>query len=129
MAGIRSEIRHIAASLLFFKLDMMFTAAVSPEATGKGRRVKWSWTGCSQEYLPCRSMTTGVHQQQPTEGDAQIVWSSSSCDVRCSICILGVLVTETPLKKASRLLKIQAAHAIIGHTDVNERTKCTEITN
>ena len=37
-------------------------------------------------------------------------------------------VAETPLK-ASRLLKIQAVHAIIGHTDVNERTKCTEITN
>ena len=46
----------------------------------------------------------------------------------CASCILGVGVAETPLK-ASRLLKIQAAHAIIGHTDVNERTKCTEITN
>ena len=32
-------------------------------------------------------------------------------------------MAETPLK-ASRLLKIQATHAIIGHTDVNERIKC-----
>ena len=48
--------------------------------------------------------------------------------VVCASCILGVGMAETPLK-ASRLLKIQAAHAIIGHTDVNERTKCTEITN
>ena len=32
--------RGIAASLLFFKPDVLFTAAVSPEATGKGRRAK-----------------------------------------------------------------------------------------
>ena len=38
-------------------------------------------------------------------------------------CILGVGVAEI-LLKASRLLKIQTAHAIIGHADVNERTKC-----
>ena len=44
----------------------------------------------------------------------------------CASCIVGVRVAETPLK-ASRLLKIQAARAIIGQTDVNERTKCTEI--
>ena len=42
--------------------------------------------------------------------------------------VFWVGVAETPLK-ASRLLKIQAAHAITGHTDVNERTKGTEITN
>ena len=41
----------------------------------------------------------------------------------CASCTLGVGVAEPPLK-ASRLLKIQAAHAIIGHTDVNERTEC-----
>ena len=32
--------RGVVASLLFFKLDMLFTAAASPEATGKGRRIK-----------------------------------------------------------------------------------------
>ena len=32
--------RGVVASLLFFKLDMLFTAAASPEATGKGRRYK-----------------------------------------------------------------------------------------
>ena len=32
--------RGVVASLLFFKLDMLFTAAASPEATGKGRRAK-----------------------------------------------------------------------------------------
>ena len=32
--------RGVAASLLFFKLDMLFTATVSPEATGKGTRAK-----------------------------------------------------------------------------------------
>ena len=32
--------RGVAASLLFFKLDMLFTAAASPEATGKGRRAR-----------------------------------------------------------------------------------------
>ena len=30
----------VAACLLFFKLDMLFTAAVSPEATGKGGTAK-----------------------------------------------------------------------------------------
>ena len=30
----------VAASLLFLKLDVLFTAVVSPEATGKGRRAK-----------------------------------------------------------------------------------------
>ena len=33
----RDELRH---HLLLFKLNMLFTAAVSPEATGKGRRAK-----------------------------------------------------------------------------------------
>ena len=32
--------RGVVASLLFFKLDMLFTAAASPEATGKGRGAK-----------------------------------------------------------------------------------------
>ena len=32
--------RGVGASLLFFKLDMLFTEAASPEATGKGRRAK-----------------------------------------------------------------------------------------
>ena len=49
-------------------------------------RPRWSWAGCSQEYLPCRSTTAGVHQRQATEGDARIVRSSPSCDVRCGIC-------------------------------------------
>ena len=32
--------RGVVASLFFFKLDMLFTAAASPEATGKGRMAK-----------------------------------------------------------------------------------------
>ena len=37
--------RGVVASLLFFKLDMLFTAAASPEATGKGRRAKQGGVG------------------------------------------------------------------------------------
>ena len=32
--------RGVGASLLFFKLGVFFTAAVSPETTGKGKRAK-----------------------------------------------------------------------------------------
>ena len=60
----------------------------SGESGGDGEEEgpRWSWAGCSQEYLPCRSMTAGVHQRQAAEGDARIVRTSPSCDVRCGIC-------------------------------------------
>ena len=41
-----------AASLLFFQLDMLFTAAVSPEAKGKGRRTKVELDGLFVRVSP-----------------------------------------------------------------------------
>ena len=67
----------VAASLLLFKLDMVFTREEGP---------RLSWTGCSQEYLPCRITIAGVHQRHATEGDARNVRSSLSCDVCCWVC-------------------------------------------
>ena len=74
-------------SLLFFKLDIccLLQRRVR-RRRGREEGPRWSWAGCSQEYLPCRSTAAGVHQRQATEGDARTVRSSPSCDVRCGIC-------------------------------------------
>ena len=52
--------RDVADSLLFFKLEMLFAAAVSSEATGKGRRAKVEFRLAVRKSIPraeddCRS--------------------------------------------------------------------------
>ena len=49
----------VVASLLFFKLDVLFTAAVSPEATGKGTRAK-----VELDWLFARVSTVPKHNRR-----------------------------------------------------------------
>ena len=82
--------RDVAASLPFFKLGMLFTAAVSSEATGKGRRARWSWTGF------CKSISRAEARSPEFISDRLLKMTLELCGrARAVTFVVGYAPTDT----------------------------------